>query len=188
MEKFAIWLMSNIGAAIVGFGIQTLICFSTGFNYFESPALACAILLGFAVSICFFSSIEDGEFATPFGFVMMYIFMGAAVLVSVLMFINEHDPIVTIFWLLMPIIFFLWKYVCVSISKRNMLDDGQMVLLLIGALIITALVIFGLGFLVTKFPDVMVFINPIVGGIIFIGTIVLLVREKELREYYSDSY
>jgi|GEM_PF-6819282 len=183
MEKFAIWLGTNVVAVILGLGLPWLAYFPFVEGSLPGTVIAAGILLGFVIAICIASSVEEGDYKSTFGFVMMYIFMGAILAVSILAYIFEQMAFITIFWAWMPIAYFLWRGVSVTICSREGIDVGKGILLMIGALIFTALIGVGLGYLVSRFPNVMIYVNPGVGLAFFILTIVCLVNEQRRNEY-----
>ena len=185
MEGFMVFVIVVVITGILGYPLSLLAIFPFGGGVPGGAAIACGFLLAFVIAICAISCVEDGDYACKAGFVFMYIGMGAMLVTSILGFIFTHDPLLTYFWIMMPVVYFLWRYVCVSIQERDMFNESQMIFLLIGALIMTGLIEAGLGYLVNAFPEVMIIVNPIAGAIVFGLAIFLIVKENERSEYYS---
>ena len=185
MEGFMVFVIVVVITGVLGYPLSLFATFPFGGGVPGGAAVACGFLLAFVIAICVVSCIEDGDYACKAGFVFMYIAMGAMLVTSILGFIFTQDPLLTYFWIMMPVVYFLWRYVCVSIQERDVLDVSQMIYLMIGALILTGLAEAGLGYLVSTFPEVMIIVNPIAGAIVFGLTIFLIVKEHERSEYYG---
>ena len=185
MEGFMVFVIVVVITGILGYPLTFFATFPFGGDEPGGAAIAYGFLLAFVIAICIISFMADADYTCKAGFVFMYIGMGAMLVTSILGFIFTQDPLLTYFWIMMPVVYFLWRYVCVSIRERDVLDVSQMIFLLIGALILTGLIEAGLGYLVSTFPEVMIIVNPIAGAIIFGLAIFLIVKENERSEYYN---